>query len=107
MHRGADLGSWKGLEDKKAVRLSLVAMSGCCSSLQCPGFPLQWLLLLWSRGSRLTGSGGRSTQAQELWYTGLASPRHVESSQTRDGIHIPCTARRILVYCTTKEVQIS
>ena len=36
-----------------AVRgLSLVAASGGYSSLQCMGFSLQWLLLLWSTGSR-------------------------------------------------------
>ena len=104
-HDWSDLAA--AAENKKAVRLSLVAVSGCYSSLQCMGFPLQWLLLLWSTGSRLTGFGSCSTQAQELWYTGLASPWHVESSQTRDRIHIPCTGRWILIYCTTREVQIS
>ena len=39
-----------------AVRgLSLVAASGGYSSLWCAGFSLQWLLLLWSMGSRHTG----------------------------------------------------
>ena len=32
--------------------LSLVAASGDFSSLWCAGFSLQWLFLLWSRGSR-------------------------------------------------------
>ena len=36
--------------------LSLVAASGGCSSLRCVGFSLRWLLLLWSTGSRCTGS---------------------------------------------------
>ena len=36
--------------------LSLVAVSRGYSSLRCAGFSLQWLLLLQSRGSRLTGS---------------------------------------------------
>ena len=27
---------------------------------------------------------GPRAQAQKLWHTGLAAPRHVESSQTRD-----------------------
>ena len=31
---------------------SLVVASGGCSSLQCTGFSLRWLLLLWSTGSR-------------------------------------------------------
>ena len=35
--------------------LSLVAASGGYSLLQCMGFSLQWLLLLWSMGSRCTG----------------------------------------------------
>ena len=32
--------------------LSLVVVSGGSSSLQCAGFALRWLLLLWSTGSR-------------------------------------------------------
>ena len=36
--------------------LSLVAVSGGYSSLQCAGFSLWWLFLLQSRGSRRTGS---------------------------------------------------
>ena len=39
-----------------ACRLSLVAASGGYSSLRCTGFSLQWLLLLWTTGSRHTGS---------------------------------------------------
>ena len=39
-----------------ARRLSLVAASGGSSSLRFEGFSLQWLLLLWSTGSRRTGS---------------------------------------------------
>ena len=35
--------------------LSLVAASGCQSSMWCAGFSLRWLLLLWSTGSRRTG----------------------------------------------------
>ena len=37
-------------------RLSLVVVSGGYSSLQCTGFSLRWLLLLWSTGSRLQAS---------------------------------------------------
>ena len=40
-----------------AVRgFSLVVVSGGYSSLQCMGFSLRWLLLLWSTGSRHVGS---------------------------------------------------
>ena len=38
-----------------ACGLSLVATSGGYSSLQCAGFSLRWLLLLWSTGSRHAG----------------------------------------------------
>ena len=35
---------------------------------------------------------------------GLVTPRHVESSQTRDQTHVLCIGRQILTYWTTKEV---
>ena len=35
--------------------LSLVAVSGGCSSLQCVGFSSWWLLLSWSTGSKHVG----------------------------------------------------
>ena len=35
---------------------SLVAASGGYSLLRCMGFSLQWILLLWSTGSRCVGS---------------------------------------------------
>ena len=89
-----------------AVRgLSLIEVSGGCSSLPCVGFSLWWLLLLWSTGSRCTGFSSCSTQAQQLWlagsraqaqqlwHMGLVAPRHVGSSLTRDGTHIPCIGR--------------
>ena len=48
-----------------AVRgLSLVAASGGYSSLQCVGFSLRWLLLLWSTGSRRVGFSSCGTRAQ-------------------------------------------
>ena len=55
-----------------AHRLSLVAVSGGYSSLQCAGFSLRWLLLLWSMGSRHAGFSSCGTWAQQLW---LASSR--------------------------------
>ena len=39
-----------------AHRLSLVAESSSYSLVQCAGFSLWWLLLLWSTGSRLASS---------------------------------------------------
>ena len=43
---------------------SLVAESGVYSSLRCMGFSLQWLLLLWSMGSRHMGFSSCGTWAQ-------------------------------------------
>ena len=59
-----------------AVRgLSLVVVSGGYSSLQCVGFSLRWLLLLWSTGSRRTGFSSCSTWAQQLWCMGSRERR--------------------------------
>ena len=75
--------------------LSLVAASGGHSSSRCAGLSLSWPLLLRSTGSR--------PQAQQLWLTGLAAPRHVGSSQTRARTHVPCISRQILNHCATRE----
>ena len=48
-----------------ACGLSLVVVSGGYSSLQCTGFSLQWLLLLWSTGSRHAGFSSCGSQALE------------------------------------------
>ena len=45
--------------------LSLVVASGGYSLLRCVGFPLQWLLLLQSTGSRGTGFSGCGSRALE------------------------------------------
>ena len=71
--------------------LSLVAASGGYSSLQYTGFSLQWLLLLQSTGSRCVG---------------LVAPWHVGSSWTSVQTRVPCTGRRVLNHCTTREVPI-
>ena len=36
------------------------------------------------------------TQAQQLWSTGLVSPKHVEYSRTNHEAHVPCTVRWVL-----------
>ena len=85
--------------------LFLAALGLCCCAfcscgeqgpllLQYVGFPLQWLLFLWSMGSRCMGS---VVMVHEL------SCSHVESSWTRDQTHVPC--RQILNHWTTREVQ--
>ena len=54
-------------------------------------------------------SGGYSPVAmcrlQQLWHTGLVSPRYVESSQTRDQTCVSCDGRQILNHWTMKDVQ--
>ena len=71
-----------------AVRgLSLVAGSGGYFAAAVRGFSLGWLLLFQSSGSRV--------QAQWLEHMSLAvaarglSCQQVESSQSRDGTHVP------------------
>ena len=86
-------------------RLSLVAASGGYSSLWCVGFSLQWLLLLWSTGSKRVGFSSCGTRDQQLWLTGLVAPRHVGSSWTRARTRVPCIGRRILNHCATREAQ--
>ena len=79
-----------------AHRLSLVAASRGCSSLTCTSFWLQGLLLLQSTGSRQTGS---------------VVVAHKLSCSTECGLFpdqgsnlYPCTGRRMLNHCATKEV---
>ena len=58
-------------------------------------------------GARAAGAvahGIKSCRLQELWLTGFSRPQHVESSQTRGRTHVPCTGRRVLIHCTTREV---
>ena len=99
-------------------RLSLVAARGGCSSLWCTGFSLQWLLLLYSTGSRHAGFSscgawtqqlwltGTRVQAQQLWSMGLVALWHVGSSWTRAQTRVPCIGRRILNHCATREALI-
>ena len=73
------------------------------------GFLLGRLLLVQSTGPRNCGSQAQQLQltgqAQYLQHMGLVAPGHMESSQTRDQIHVPCTGRRIPNHLTTWEVQ--
>ena len=84
--------------------------------LQCTGFSLRWLLLLWSMGSRRAGFSSCGThaqqlwlvgfraQAQQLWGMGLVAPRHVGSSWARALTCVPCIGRQILNHCAIREV---
>ena len=82
------------------------------SSFLCEGF-----LQLWQAGATLhrgarashrrglsrCGAQAPDTQAQQLWLTGLAAPRHVGSSQTGARTRVPCIGRRIPNHCATRE----
>ena len=47
-------------------------------------------------------TGSRVCGFSSCWrHTGLAAPRHVDSSQTRDQTCVPCMSRRILNHGTT------
>ena len=87
---------WLRLVFTAAHRLSLVAVSGGYSSLQCAGFSLWWLLFLRSTGSRHAGFSSCGTWAQQLWLMGLVALWHVGSSRTRDWTRAPCIGRWIL-----------
>ena len=74
------LRCWRGL--------SRAAASRPTRELQCSGFSSRWLFSSRSTGSQVHGLQslwvpGPKAQAQELWRTGLAAPRHVGSSQIR------------------------
>ena len=70
---------------------SLVAVSRGYSSLQ-------WLLLLWSTGSRSLGF-------QLLWNTVLVALWHVGSSRTRNWTGLSWNGRWILYHWATRETQ--
>ena len=58
------------------------------------------------RGLSCCGAQAPDVQAQQLWLTGPAAPRHVGSSQTRTRTHVPCISRQTLNHCTTREAPI-
>ena len=79
-------------------------------SPQCPPPPAvehrlqaRGLQQLWHVGSELWLTGSRA-QAQQLWRTGLAAPRHAGSSWPRARTLAPCIGRRTPNHCTTREV---
>ena len=48
-------------------------------------------------------SAGSSERDHQLQHMGLVAPWHMESSQTRDQAHVPCTGMQILNHWTTRE----
>ena len=55
------------------------------------------------RGLSCCGAQAPDAQAQQLWLTGLVTPRHVGSSQTRARTHVPCISRQTVNHCATRE----
>ena len=49
------------------------------------------------------GAQAPDVQAQSLWLTGPAAPRHVGSSQTRARTRVPCIGRQTPNHCATRE----
>ena len=95
--------------------LSLAVESRGYSSLRCAGFSLQWLLLLWSTGSRRAGFSNCGSWAsvvvvRGLWSTGSVVVVHGLSCSAACGIFqdqgsnpCPRIGRKILNHCTTRE----
>ena len=68
-------------------------LSGCgVQASHCNGFSC-WGA--WAPGHE--GFSCRSTQAEQLWHTGLVAPWHLESSWARDQTCISCIGRQILL----------
>ena len=52
------------------------------------------------------GAQAPDAQAQQLWLTGPAAPRHVGSSQTRARTRVPCIGRQTPNHCATREAPV-
>ena len=55
------------------------------------------------RGLSCCGAQAPDAQAQQLWRTGLVTPWHVGSSQTRARTRVSCIGRQNLNDCATRE----
>ena len=70
------------------------------------GATVSWAVhwLLFAMVFLLQGMGSRVHGLQHLWHMDSAAPWYVESSQSRDWTHVPCTGRWILNHWTSREV---
>ena len=57
------------------------------------------------RGLSCCGAQAPDAQAQQLWLTGPAAPRHVGSPQTRARTRVPCTGRQTPNHRATREAR--
>ena len=103
----------KSLKDFFFNYLFIYSFYGCVgSSFLCEGFlQLRQAGATLHHGARAShyrglsccGAQAPDAQAQQLWLTGPAAPRHVGSSQTRARTRVPCIGRRTLNHCATRE----
>ena len=75
------------------LRLTLVMVSRGYSLLWCEDFSLWWLLLLWSTDSVAVVHRLNCSKACGIF-------------QTRDGTHVSCIGRQILIHLATRKVLI-
>ena len=90
-------------------RLSLVAVSGGYSSLQCTGLSSWWLLLLWSRGSRRAGFSSCGSRALECRLSSCGARAYLLRGMwdlPGPGLEpvSPVLAGGFFNHCTTREV---
>ena len=104
---------------KRLFLFIFVAVSAGYSLLRCTGFSARLLMLqsmalgTWASAAIACGLGSCVVQTLGLlgfsscgswalegwlWHTGLAAPRHGESSQTRYQTCVPCICRKILIH---------
>ena len=88
-------------------RLSPVGTNGGCSLAAVLGLLTGWPLLLWSMGlwawRLFNGCGSQAPEIRLISCGTWAAPQPVGSSLTREQIGIPCIAKMILNYWTTRE----
>ena len=89
--------------------MAVLGLRFCARALSSCGKrgPL-FIMVLWQAGATLhslscCGAQAPDAQAQQLWLTGPAAPRHVGSSQTRARTRVPCIGRQTPNHCATRE----
>ena len=96
--------------------LFILFIYGCVgSSFLCEGSPQLWQAgatpHCGARGAphhcglSRCGAQAPDAQAQQLWLTGPAAPRHAGSSQTRARTRVPCIGRQTPNHCATREAR--
>ena len=104
---------WIHFTNAILIFIYLLFIFGCAgSSFLCEGFPQlrqagatlhRRARASHHRGLPYCGAQAPGAQAQQLWLTGVAAPRHVGSSQTRARTRVPRIGRQTLNHCATRE----